>query len=173
MKIEKAWVIKSLDLASVKISKEDIKSKWEHLKDISNEMSSLEILLLIGADMPHLHFPSDVVSRDKNDSIGVLTKLGCVIMGRGGESAVPKKVSSNLVISSRNTLENTVQRFWEVDSYGTAAKNNPSLLPLHERRALDILETTCTKLNGHYFVGLLWKEDEPHYQTTEILSFQE
>ena len=90
MKIENAWVIKSLDLASVKISKEDIKSKWEHLKDISNEMSSLEILLLIGADMPHLHFPLDVVSRDKNDSIGVLTKLGCVIMGRRGISSSQK-----------------------------------------------------------------------------------
>lgn len=91
MKIEKAWVIKSLDLASVKISKEDIKSKWEHLKDISNEMSSLEILLLIGADVPHQHFPLDVVSRDKNDSIGVLTKLGCVIMGRGGNQQFPKR----------------------------------------------------------------------------------
>ena len=91
MKKENAWVIKSLDLALVKISKEDIKSKWEHLKEISNEMSSLEILLLIGADMPHLHFPSDVVSRDKNDSIGVLTKLGCVIMGRGGNQQFPKR----------------------------------------------------------------------------------
>ena len=91
MKKENTWVIKILDLALVKISKEDIKSKWEHLKDISNEMSSLEILLLIGADMPHLPFPSDVVSRDKNDSIGVLTKLGCVIMGRGGNQQFPKR----------------------------------------------------------------------------------
>ena len=37
IKIENAWVIESLNLPSVKVSKEDIRSKWEHLKDISIE----------------------------------------------------------------------------------------------------------------------------------------
>ena len=37
IKIENAWVIESLNLPSVKVSKEDIKSEWEHLKDISIE----------------------------------------------------------------------------------------------------------------------------------------
>ena len=72
-----------------------------------------------------------------------------------GKSTDHKKVSSNSITSSHNTLENTVQRFREVDSYGTAAKDDPSLLPLNERRSLDILGSTCTKLNGHYTVRLI------------------
>ena len=49
-------------------------------------------------------------------------------------------------------------------------KNDPSLLPLNERRALDILESTCTKLNRHYTVGLLWKEDNPHLPSNRNLA---
>ena len=120
IKIENVWVIESLNLPSVKVSKEDIKGKWEHLEEISIEMPNLEILLLVGADMSHLYISLDVVSGDKNDPIGALTKLRWVTMGR--KLTAQKKVSSNSIISSHNTLENTVQRFWEVDSYGTAAK---------------------------------------------------
>ena len=169
--IENPWIFESLNLPSVKVSKEDIKSKWEHLKDISIETSNLEISLLIGADMPYLHISLDVVSGHKNNQIGVLTKLGWVIMG--GKSTAHKKVSSNSIISSHNTLENTVQRFWEVDSFGTVAKNDPPLLPLNEGRALDILESTCTKLNDTTLLGYFEKKISHTYQTTEILPFQE
>ena len=69
----------------------------------------MEISLLIGADIPHLHISLDVISGDKNDTIDVLTKLGWVIMGV--KSTAHKKVSSISIISSHNTLENTVQWF--------------------------------------------------------------
>lgn len=74
-------------------------------------------------------------------------------MGEGGLT-FHKRVSSNLIISGHNTLENIVQRFREVGSYGKVAKKYPSLLPLNERRALDILESTCTQLGGHNQVKL-------------------
>ena len=64
IKIENAWVIESLNLPSGKVSKEDNKSKWEYLKDISIETSNLEISLLISA-MSHLHISLDVISGDK------------------------------------------------------------------------------------------------------------
>ena len=54
--IENAWVIGTLSLPSVKVSNEDIKGKWEHLKYISIEMSNMKISLLIGADIPRYIF---------------------------------------------------------------------------------------------------------------------
>ena len=48
MKVENAWVVEILNLPSVTVSKEDIKVKWEQLKDISIETSYLEISLLRG-----------------------------------------------------------------------------------------------------------------------------
>ena len=125
IKIENVWVIESLNLTSVKVSKEDIKGKWEHLEEISIEMPNLEISLLVGAVMSHLHISLNVVSGDKNDPIGALTKLRWVIMGV--KPTAHKKVSGNLIISSHNTFENTVQRFWKVDSYGPAAKKQSTI----------------------------------------------
>ena len=81
-----------------------------------------------------------------------------------------KMVSSNLIISDHNTLENIVQRFWEVGSYGKVAKKYPSLLPLNEIRALDILESASTKLNGQYTVGLLWNEYKPYLPSNQNLA---
>ena len=49
-------------------------------------------------------------------------------------------------------------------------KNNPLLLPLNERRALDISESTCAKLNGHYPVGLLRTEGKPHLPNNRNLA---
>ena len=90
-------------------------------------------------------------------------------MGEGGLT-FHKRVSSNLIISGHNTLENIVQRFREVGSYGKVAKKYPSLLPLNEIRALDILESTSTKLNGQYTVGLLWKEYKPYLPSNQNLA---
>ena len=82
-------------------------------------------------------------------------------------------VSSNLIISDHNTLENIVQRIWKVGSYDKVAKKYPSLLPLNEIRALDILESTSTKLNGQYKLRFFGKNINHTYQATKILPFQE
>lgn len=91
------------------MSKEDIKNKWEHFKEISIETSNLKISLLSAVDMPYLHLSSVVDSRDKNDPIGVLTKLGWVIIV--DKSKAHKKVSSNSIISSHNTSKYIAQQF--------------------------------------------------------------
>lgn len=103
MKIENAWVIENLNLPSVKVSKEDIQNKWEHLKESSIEMLNLNVSLIVGADMSHQHISLDLSSEDKNDQIGVSSKLSWVIMK--GKSIVHRTVSSNSIISSRTTLK--------------------------------------------------------------------
>ena len=117
----------------VKVSKEDKKSKWDHLKDISIETSNLDISLLIGADMPHLHISLDVVSGDKKGSDRCFNQISLGHNGGGGLEGWGKwggrvnnsnNFSSNSINSTHNTLENTVQRLWEVDSYSTTGKND-------------------------------------------------
>ena len=90
MKIENAWVIENLNLPSVKVSKEDIQNKWEHLKESSIEMLNLNISLIVGADMSHQHISLDLSSEDNNDQIGVSSKLSWVIMK--GKSIVHRTV---------------------------------------------------------------------------------
>ena len=52
-----------------------------------------------------------------------------------------------------------VERFWEIECYGTGNKRDPKVLPKGDKRAADILVKTARKENNRYSVGLLWKED--------------
>ena len=52
-----------------------------------------------------------------------------------------------------------VERFWEIECYGTCNKRDPKVLSKGEKRAADIPVKTTSKENNRYSVGLLWKED--------------
>ena len=52
-----------------------------------------------------------------------------------------------------------VERFCDIECYGTVNKRDPKVLPKGDKRAVDILAKTAKKENNRYSVGLLWKED--------------
>ena len=52
--------------------------------------------------------------------------------------------------------EDQIERFWKIEDYrATKASDKP--LSIEDWRALKILEDTTTFIDGHYEVGLLWK----------------
>ena len=57
-------------------------------------------------------------------------------------------------------LDKSIERFWQTESYGVLKRNDPNLIPKVDRRAINILNLTSTKIDNHYTVGLLWKEDK-------------
>ena len=114
--------------------------------------------------MPHLHISLHVVSGHKNDPIGVLTKLGWVILAR--KSTAYKKVSSNSIISSHNTLENLGRRLL----WGSCKKRS-TIAATKWETCVRHFRINLYKIN--YTVGLLWKKKSHTYRTTEILPFQE
>ena len=52
-----------------------------------------------------------------------------------------------------------IERFWDIECYGTVNKREPKVLPKGDKRAVGILAKTTKKENYRYTVGLLWKED--------------
>lgn len=58
-------------------------------------------------------------------------------------------------------VDELVQRFWQMESYGTILKKDPPLFPKYDAHALQILESTMTKEKHRYSVGLLWKDGKP------------
>ena len=52
-----------------------------------------------------------------------------------------------------------VERFWDIECYGTVNKMDPRVLPRGDKHAVDILSKTRKKENNRYSVGLSWKED--------------
>ena len=58
-------------------------------------------------------------------------------------------------------VDELVQKFWKVESYGTILKKDPALFPKNDAHALQILESTMTKEKHRYSAGLLWKDNKP------------
>ena len=156
--VNNAWVVENLNLPKYQINKKNLQNDFSYLKDIDFDIPiNKEISVLIGADLPELHISNEVRRGGHNQPIAISTKLGWVLMG--GKSSYQAKINSNFLNIDSCTLENFVEQFWQIESYGTVNKNDPSLLPRNEKKALQILESTVEKVDNHYSVGLLWKEN--------------
>ena len=159
IRISNAWVVENLDLPQFTINSNTINKQWNHLLDIQIEVdNSQEISVLIGADYLHLHISQDVRIGNDDGPIAISTPLGWVLLG--GKSKT-NYVRTNFMVTEAELLSNTVERFWLLESYGTCQKDDVSVLPLQERKALETLENTVQFADNHYSVGLLWKENQP------------
>ena len=119
--MKNAWVVDSLNLPSQCISKEEIQRKWSHFKDVPIDVIDKYISILIGADLPHRQICHDVISGNQNEPIARLTKMGWVLLGGNNNKS---EISLNHITSDHN-LENLVERFWDIECYGTVNKRDP------------------------------------------------
>ena len=154
--MKNAWVVDNLNLPSQRTSKAEIQRNWSHLKDVPIDVIDKDISILTAADFPHLHICHDVISVNQNEPIVILTKLGWWVLLGGNNNKT--EISLNHITSACN-LENLVERFWDIECYGTVNKRDPKVLPKGDKRAVDILAKTTKRENNRYSVGLLWKED--------------
>ena len=109
----------------------------------------------------------DVIVGEKDRPVGMLTKLGWVLLG-GKADKGQTKVTLNHV--KTDGLQKLVQKFWEIESYETLPKNDIKLLPKKNSHAMKILLTTTSKVQNRYSVGLLWKEQLPELPNNRCLT---
>ncbi|PFX25687.1 hypothetical protein AWC38_SpisGene9681 [Stylophora pistillata] len=87
------------------------------------------------------------------------------------EQVLPEKVDfkdyRHLQVGTQH--EDPVERFWKIEYYG-ATRTGDKPLSIEDKRALKIPEDTTTFVNGHYEVGLLWREDEPRLPNSYTLA---
>ena len=59
------------------------------------------------------------------------------------------QINSNRISVNNKSLQNSFEKIWKIDPYGTTTDANPSLQPRNEKKTLDILKKTVTKIDGH------------------------
>lgn len=117
-------------------------------------------MILIGSDMAHLLIHIEVRQGRWDEPIAIKTPLGWTLFGNVGPGHCDS-INANLLMMEQETmLQHQIERFWEIDSYGTKQALYESALSVDDKRALAILENTTVKEEGHYKTALLWK-DEP------------
>ena len=121
----------------------------------------------MGADVPHLHISYDVRVGEKDDPVRMLTEVGWVLLGGKTDK---EQTNGTLNHVKTNSLQKLVQKFWEIESYATFPKNDVKLLPKKDAHAMKILQTTTSKVQNRYSVGLLWKEQLPELPNNPCLA---
>ena len=65
----------------------------------------------------------------------------------------------NLIMDAHHSLQQQVESFWKTESFGCAYKKN-SVTSTEDRRALNMLDVSTRLVEGHYEVGMLWRESD-------------
>ena len=135
-------------------STQELQKRYQYLQGIDiPSISSSDITVSIGADMPQLLIHEEYKAGKKNEPYAVRTKLGWALMG--SKSIQLEKSVMNNVCLVHSIDEINLEQIWNIENYGILSNNDPKMLTRDETQAINILETTTTLKNKHYEIGLL------------------
>ena len=125
----------------------------------------------MGCDLHQACLTTEVLIGDPGAPCRLHTALGWTIYGRAvGDKRVfdPPKVMINfmncLVVGGRRNNNDSCEQILELLTQDLKNYDEPPGGPMksqNNKQALAVLNRTTKKENDHYFVGLLWKDDEP------------
>ncbi|CAG2222126.1 unnamed protein product [Mytilus edulis] len=157
--LSKVWSVKNLPISTHSAANnKDIKS-IKHLSDIYiPEISSNKVLLLIGTDTPEAHIPIEVRSGSSHEPYAVRTRLGWIVRGPINNTSTSDVVNINFEHADNVLLQQQLERLWTTDFL-----DQPSMekvcMSLEDKRALKTMESTIAYEDGHYKLGLPWRDE--------------
>ena len=117
--VDGAWVISNMDIPVFQYSKERASSRWKHLEGIDlPDLRGDGVKLLIGSDMAHLLLHLDTRRGRQDEPIAVKTQLGWTLFGSISYKHGKRLHLNTASISQGDTIHQSLERFWEMDSYG-------------------------------------------------------
>ena len=108
---------------------------------------------LSGADHPNLHLYTETRSRNHNEPVALHTALGWVLFG--GNKKTENCILNKVTLESATDI---IQKFWDIESYGTVPKDDVCAMTVEDKPSVEILKETTFKSGNHYITDLLWKE---------------
>ena len=87
-----------------------------------------------------------------------------------GSNREKAKSCNHITKVSNESLSKEIERFWQIESYGTLSKLDPNFLSPSEQKVLQILENNTILKNGHFETPLLWKSESPKLPNNRTLS---
>ena len=139
-------------------------TKWPHLQDIKfpekfprNEQ---EIDVLIGLDFCYSFVSRDIVRGGPNEPVALRTSLGWVFSGPMGSHGQDCTVSVSVQVCASQELNDTLQKFWNLESIGIKPVEMPVSTSQSESTVLKKFKATLAYKNGRYEVSLPWKDEQ-------------
>ncbi|XP_064637875.1 uncharacterized protein LOC135494055 [Lineus longissimus] len=158
LNVSDAWTV---DIDAFKCPPQQISTSWDHIQELGlTDIDASEVQLLIGVDVPLAHVHTDTRMGDETEPIAVKTPLGWMLMGMSKTQDSHKAVANiNFITSRDQQLHQDIEKFWQTESFGVAFTTETPL-SAEDKRATKILEETTHLVDGHYEVGMLWKDPD-------------
>ncbi|XP_059061887.1 uncharacterized protein LOC131854763 [Achroia grisella] len=162
--LENVRSIPNLNLGPQHIDREFVKG-LHYLSDLVDFIcyEHAKPMLLIGIDNWNLTLPTEIRQSSKSQPVAGLTPLGWVLFGFSSSKTKPIEFVNHTISTTVNpsnsyeSLENLIKEDYKLDSIGIVAKDYRTPT---EQRALDLLESTTTRLpSGRFETGLLWRDN--------------
>ena len=164
-RVGEAFVVDNVIDVSSSIPTNDLVQRHSHLRRLKfPELEEGRVDLLLGCDMHRAFLIKDVLVGNPGSPCGLHTALGWTIFGtdKGNIEAVG---SPQLMVNFMTTLgdedrscEQLIKLFSQ-DFDDIDENKDDTSLSQEDKRALYILNDTVKKVDDHFSVGLLWKDD--------------
>ncbi|XP_071111155.1 uncharacterized protein [Haliotis cracherodii] len=156
--LKEAWAV---DTNAFDCLPQRISDEWEHLKDLQlPDIEPTQVNMLIGVDVPEAHLQLDMIQGLENQPVAVKTLLGWTVMGiahSDDELYHETQARINLTITRDQHLSDQLEDFWKTESFGIS-HNKTKPYSTEDEKAQYILETTTQLIEGHYQIGMLWRD---------------
>ncbi|XP_068674398.1 uncharacterized protein [Montipora foliosa] len=159
--VNPVWAVKDLTipLKHTRLSKS--LEQWPHLREVRfPEVERRKISILLGTNIQEVFVPLDVRKGNRNEPLAIKSCLGWSILGGFSNLQSHSQGQVNLISSEDVSLNDQLEEFWKIESYGTA-RSETKPLSVEDRRALKLIDNSISLLDGHYQMGLLWRDDNP------------
>ena len=166
--IKEAWTTKAMFRCNEQCVGEN--ESAEHLKNIPfPDIKPSDVKILIGANVPEAHLQIESRVGAPNEPIAVKTKLGWTLIGIGKDVTDTSLVNVNLIARENEQLHTQVEQFWRTESFGVVHDIRRGESP-EDHIAQNMLEENTKFVNGHYKVGMLWKENNVVLPNNKIVA---
>ncbi|XP_043861898.1 uncharacterized protein LOC122756444 [Drosophila santomea] len=143
--------IKHLALPKQTVDAHKLGSKYKHLHGLPiKSYWNAAPMLLIGANNWTFAVPRKIREGRRNEPIASKCMLGWSIQGT---SNATQNYSLHHCVCNWDDIDKTVR-----ESFNTDPITPRELFSKDDKKATEILEETCKKVNGRYQVGLLWRD---------------
>ena len=160
----------SLPIRSECIGKQEDVNRWSHLRGITIPHIDGEIGLLIGSDAPEILQPREVRQSENGDPFATRTILGWVLNGPLGRKET--KAPATHYVQAGDILNKQFENFCNMEFNDVKYESSEIAMSQNDKKALDIMENTTKMVNGHYEIGLPWKNNPPHLENNKLQAEQ-
>ncbi|KAJ8045018.1 hypothetical protein HOLleu_07935 [Holothuria leucospilota] len=150
-----------------------ISKDWDHLKDINFPVpADGPVALLIGVDHVDLHRALEERAGGVGEPVARKTPLGWTCVGPTTKGhrflTYHTKQVKTFKCQIVESVDDTIKKFWEIDSMGIKEENVPQTN--EERRALELVKESLKTVDGRYEVKIPWSGNKDEISNNKIIA---